>query len=69
MFGNKKGKQARLSSIGKLVRKAKGGVSQAELAEELGVSRGTITKDMSVVEKETGTMFWQDDNGRLHWFE
>ncbi len=69
MFGNKKGKKKRLFSISRLVRGAKGGVLQAELAEELGVSRGTITKDMSVVEKETGTMFWQDDNGRLHWFE
>ena len=69
MFGNKKGKQTRLFSISKLVHKAKGGVSQAELARELDVSRGTITKDLGIVEREIGVQFWEDDNGRLHWFE
>ena len=69
MFGNKRNKQERLFSISRLVRKATDGVSQAELARELEVSRGTITKDLGIVEKETGSQFWQDDNGRLHWFE
>ena len=69
MFGNKKEKKERLFSIGKLVHKAKSGISKAELARELDVSRATLTKDMGIVEKETGAQFWEDDNGRLHWFE
>jgi len=69
VFGNKKNKQERLVSIGRLVRKAKDGVSRADLSRELGVSRATMTKDMGIVEQETGTRFWEDDNGRLHWFE
>lgn len=69
MFGNKKDKQKRLFSISKLVRKAKDGISQADLARQLDVSRATVSKDMGIVEKETGAQFWEDDNGRLHWFE
>lgn len=69
MFGNKKNKQARLFSISNLVRKAEEGVSQAELARQLGVSRSTITKDLGIAERETGARFWQDDDDRLYWFE
>ena len=69
MFGNKNNKQERLSSIVKLVRQARDGISSAELAKSLRVSRGTITKDMGIVEEETGKRFWEDDNGRFHWSE
>lgn len=69
MFGNKNNKQERLSSIVKLVRQARNGISSAELAKSLRVSRGTITKDMGIVEAETGKRFWEDDNGRFHWSE
>lgn len=69
MFGNKNEKQERLFSIGRLVHRATGGISQAELARHLGVSRATLTKDMGIVERETGVRFWEDDNGRLHWSE
>lgn len=69
MFGSKQDKRTRLFSISDLVRKAKNGISRADLARELDVSRATLTKDMSIVEKETGALFWEDDDGRLHWFE
>ncbi|MCA9943103.1 MAG: helix-turn-helix transcriptional regulator [Ardenticatenaceae bacterium] len=69
MFGNKNKKQDRLFSIGRLVHRAEEGISQAELARQLGVSRSTLTKDMGIVERETGVRFWEDDNGRLHWSE
>lgn len=69
MFGNKRNKKERLFSIGRLVRNAEEGISQAQLARELDVTRATLTKDMGVIEKETGIKFWEDDNGRLHWFE
>ncbi len=69
MFGNKHEKQERLFSISRLVRGAKNGISQADLARELGVSRSTITKDLGIVEQATNSRFWEDDNGRLHWHE
>ena len=69
VFGNKNNKQERLTSIVKLVRQAGDGISSAELAKSLRVSRGTITKDMGIVERETGKRFWEDDNGRFHWSE
>ena len=69
MFGNKKNKRERLFSIGRLVRDARDGISPAELARELNVSRSTITKDLGIVEQETAARFWEDDDGRLHWFE
>ncbi|MCB8922203.1 MAG: HTH domain-containing protein [Ardenticatenaceae bacterium] len=52
-----------------MVHRAKDGISQAELARQLKVSRSTITKDMGIVEEETGAQFWEDDDGRLHWYE
>ena len=69
MFGNKNNKKERLTSIVKLVRQARNGISSAELAKSLRVSRGTITKDMGIVERETGKRFWEDDNGSFHWSE
>jgi len=69
VFGNKKSKQERLFSIGHLVRGARNGISPAELARKLNVSRSTITKDLGIVERETDAQFWEDDDGRLHWFE
>lgn len=69
MFGDKQDKLARLFSIRNMVHRAKDGISQAELARQLKVSRSTITKDMGIVEEETGAQFWEDDDGRLHWYE
>ena len=69
MFGNKGKKIQRLLDIGRRVRQADGnGLSQADLAHDLDVSRGTINKDLGVIEEKTGIMLSQDDNGRLHWF-
>lgn len=68
MFGNKKNKQSRLQRLAKLVQQSPG-ISQAELARRLGVSRGTVTKDLAIVEKETGSLFWQDDDDHLHPFD
>lgn len=68
MFGNKKNKKSRLQRLAKLVQQSPG-ISQAELARQLGVSRGTVTKDLAIVEKETGSLFWQDDDDQLHPFD
>ena len=68
MFGNKGKKKQRLLEIGRRLRHAEGGLSQADLARDLGVSPGTITKDLAIIEEQTGIMLSQDDNDRLHWF-
>lgn len=68
MFGNKKNKQSRLQQIVSLVTESDG-ITEAELARELGVTRGTINKDMSIVEKQTGALFWQDEDNRIHRYD
>jgi DeoR/GlpR family transcriptional regulator of sugar metabolism len=68
MFGNKDEKRNRLQQMATLVQKA-GGITQAELARRLGVTRGTVNKDLSIVQDETGALFWEDEDGRLYPFE
>jgi DeoR/GlpR family transcriptional regulator of sugar metabolism len=68
VFGNKGKKIQRLFEIGRRVRQAEDGLSQADLARDLDVSRGTIHKDLGVIEDKTGIMLAEDSDGRLHWF-
>lgn len=69
MFGNKKEKMSRLAKIGRILKSAKGGMTQAELARRLGVSRSTVHKDLSIIQEKTGILPAEDDEGKLHWFE
>ncbi len=66
MFGNKKNKLGRLEKIGKLAQRYDG-VTQADLSRELGVPRGTINKDLAVIQEKIGVRLAEDDNGRLYW--
>lgn len=68
VFGNKKNKKNRLQKIVSLVTQADG-ITEAELARKLGVTPGTVNKDMGIVEKKTGSMFWQDDENRIYRFD
>jgi predicted DNA-binding transcriptional regulator YafY len=68
VFGNKDRKIQRLLEIGRRVRQAEDGLSQADLARELDVSRGTINKDLGIIQDQTGILLSEDGNGRLHWF-
>ena len=61
MFGNKKSKQNRLKEIVVAVINAANGISKAQLARQLDVSPGTITKDMGIVERATGHLFYEED--------
>ena len=69
MFGNKQNKMSRLFNIGRILKEAEGGVTQAELARQMGVSRSTINKDLTIIQKEAGILPAEDDNGRLFWTE
>ena len=69
MFGNKQKKLSRLFKIARIVKETEDGVTQAELARRLEVSRGTVNKDLSIIQKQTGILLSEDDDGRLYWFE
>lgn len=67
MFGNKRNKRDRLATIGDLVRGARDGLTQAELARLVGVNRSTINKDLAIIQERSGILLAEDDDGRLFW--
>ncbi len=69
MYGDKTEKQARLAQMTRLVAQSPDGITQAELARALGVSRATVCKDLVQLEQR-GVRLAEDDAGRLsvpHW--
>ena len=68
MFGKKNDKIARLLQIGRLVREEEG-LTQADLARRLKVTRGTINKDLSIIQERAGILLTEDEQGHLHWLE
>jgi hypothetical protein len=69
VFGEKESKLARLFKIGQVLQGAEDGVTQAELARQVGVTRATIHKDLSIIQEKTGILPAEDDDGRLYWWE
>ncbi len=67
MFGNKRKKAQRLETIGQLLG-SNDGLTQAQLARKLGVSRGTINKDLAILQERTGILVSEDDRGILRLF-
>ncbi len=67
MFGNKRKKAQRLETIGALLGSTDG-LTQAQLARKLGVSRGTINKDLAILQERTGILVSEDDRGILRLF-
>ncbi len=68
MIGRKDDKLKRLLQIGSLVREQPG-ITQADLARSLKVTRATINKDLSIIQRRAGILLTEDEHGRLHWFE
>ncbi len=66
MHGNKNQKQARLEQMAALVAQAPEGVTQADLARALRVTRATVHKDLVTLEHK-GVRLAEDDAGRLWW--
>lgn len=65
MFGKKDDKIERLLQIGRIIRDERG-ITQADLARRLKVSRSTINKDLSIIQERTGILLAEDENGRLY---
>jgi predicted DNA-binding transcriptional regulator YafY len=65
MLGNKDEKRNRLNQIVSIVTRSAGGVTQASLAQMLGVGRSTINKDLVTLEKR-GVRLAEDGQGRLY---
>lgn len=66
MFGSKRKKRDRLQRMAEIVERRKG-ISQAELARQLGVHRSTVGKDLVQLE-ERGVLLAEDERGRLSLF-
>ncbi len=67
MFGNKNDKLERLDAISAVLRSARSGLTQAELARLVGVNRSTINKDLAIIQERIGVLLAEDDAGRLFW--
>jgi len=67
MFGSKQGKRARLERIVELLNYSSG-ITQAELARQLGVAKSTIQQDLQDLEAE-GILIMEDGHGYLEIFE
>jgi predicted DNA-binding transcriptional regulator YafY len=69
MFGNKDKKMNRLLRIGQILKRSDEGLTQAELARKANTTRSTLNKDLAVIQKKTGVLVSEDEDGRLYWFE
>lgn len=65
MFGSKQGKRDRLEQYEELLRE--GDLSQAQLAQRLGVPRSTVLRDLVDLE-ERGIQLEESEDGRLRLF-
>ena len=66
MFGNKQAKRARLERMADAVGQQPG-ISQSELARQLGVPRSTVKRDLPTLE-QAGILLTEDERGRLALF-
>ena len=67
MFGSKSDKQKRLQAAQQIIG-ARGEISPAELARQLGVPRSTVSRDLAVAEAH-GVLLCEDERGRLSLLE
>ncbi|CAG1014429.1 hypothetical protein ANRL4_05210 [Anaerolineae bacterium] len=65
MFGSKDEKQNRLEQIVEIIAKAPAGITQAALAQLLGVGRSTVNKDLVALHRR-GVRLAEDSKGRLY---
>lgn len=68
MFGNKDDKRKRLEKMVQIIGKNPNGISQSELARQLGVPRCTVKRDLPMLEK-SGVLLAEDKHGWLSIFQ
>ncbi len=66
MFGNKQAKQDRLQQMANVIEQHPG-ISQSELAQQLGVPRSTVKRDLPTLEQH-GILLFEDERGWLALF-
>ena len=66
MFGNKADKRDRLQHMTQIIQ-ASAGMTQAELARQLQVTRATVHKDLVALETR-GVLLAEEDSGQLTFF-
>ena len=66
MFGNKQARQARLEQMAEAIEQQPG-ISQSELARQLGVPRSTVKRDLPTLE-QAGVLLAEDERGLLSLF-
>lgn len=66
MFGNKQVKRERLEQMAEVIEQ-RPGISQSELACQLGIPRSTVKRDLPTLE-QVGILLAEDEGGRLSLF-
>ena len=66
MFGNKHIKRERLEHMAEVIEQQPG-ISQSELAGQLGIPRSTVKRDLPTLE-QVGILLAEDERGRLSFF-
>ncbi len=67
MFGNKADKRDRLQHMTQIIQ-ASAGMTQAELARQLQVTRATVHKDLVALENRGVLLAEEEDSGQLTFF-
>jgi DeoR/GlpR family transcriptional regulator of sugar metabolism len=63
MFGNKQAKQERLEQMAETIERQPG-ISQSQLARQLGIPRSTVKRDLPTLE-QAGILLAEDERGLL----
>lgn len=67
MFGNKQTKRERLEQLAHVIQQHPEGISQSELARQIGVPRCTVKRDLPALE-QMGILLAEDERGLLSLF-
>jgi DNA-binding transcriptional ArsR family regulator len=67
MFGNKQAKRERLEQMADVIEQHPEGISQSELARQVGAPRSTVKRDLPALE-QAGILLSEDERGWLALF-
>jgi DNA-binding IclR family transcriptional regulator len=67
MFGSKRAKRERLERMADVIEQYPQGISQSELARQVGIPRSTAKRDLPALE-QAGILLAEDKRGKLSMF-